>query len=173
LTDPGISIREERPTDCQAIAAVNRAAFAGDFEANLVAELRANGDAVLSLVAETDGRIAGHIFFSTLPIESEGEAIPAVALAPIAVLPAYQRQGIGAALVRNGLNLCRGRGVPMVVVLGDPAWYTRFGFRAESARGLRTPWPGPHLMAIELASGALGSGHGIARYPAAFSRLEG
>jgi putative acetyltransferase len=88
------------------------------------------------------------------------------------VLPRWQRQGIGSALVRHGLALCRERGISAVVVLGDPAYYGRFGFSPALARGLKTPWSGPHLMAIELVAGSLGDGSVVAHYPAAFAALD-
>jgi putative acetyltransferase len=166
-------IRAEQLHDAAAVRAVNRAAFAGDAEADLVARLHADGDVLLSLIAVVGGDVVGHILFSRLPIATAGGVIPAAALAPLAVLPAHQRQGIGAALVRNGLIRCRERGVPAVVVLGEPAYYERFGFRANAARGLQTPWPGPHLMALELLPVGLGDGQGLARYPAAFASLAG
>ena len=166
------AIRAEQPHDAAAVRAVNRAAFGGDVEADLVARLHADGDVLLSLVAVDGDHVVGHILFSRLSIETARHVIQAAALAPLAVLPAVQRQGIGGALVRDGLVRCRERGVAAVVVLCDPVWYARFGFRAETARGLQTPWPGPHLMALELLPGGLGDGQGVvARYPAAFASL--
>jgi putative acetyltransferase len=162
-------IREESGHDRAAVRALHRAAFGGDVEADLVDRLHADGDALFGLVAERNGQIAGHILFSRLPIETRDIVIQAAALAPLAVLPEWQGQGIGAALVERGLSLCQERGIAAVVVLGDPAYYTRFGFRAETAARLQTPWSGPHLMAIELAPSSLGAEAGIASYPAAFS----
>jgi putative acetyltransferase len=89
------------------------------------------------------------------------------------VLPAWQSRGIGSALVRQGLKVCSGQGVPAVVVLGDPGYYGRFGFSAELARELQTPWSGPNLMAIELLPDGLGDGKGVARYPEAFLASAG
>jgi putative acetyltransferase len=171
MTDPSLVIREERSRDREAVRAVNVAAFGGDAEADLVERLRDDGDTLFGLVAEVGGQIAGHVLFSRLPIETARGVVSAAALAPLAVLPVWQRQGIGAALVREGLTRCRERQVPAVVVLGDPAYYSRFGFRTETARRLQTPWSGPHLMAVELAPGRLAGGQGVARYPAAFADL--
>jgi putative acetyltransferase len=163
------TIREEEPRDLEAVRAVNRGAFGGEGEAELVRRLWADGEVLFGLVAEVDGQVVGHVLFSRLPIElMSGEAVVAAALAPLAVLPAWQSRGIGSALVWQGLEECSGQGMPAVVVLGAPGYYTRFGFSAELALGLETPWSGPHLMAIELAPGGLGSGRGVARYPAAF-----
>jgi putative acetyltransferase len=171
---PTFTIRDENPADRDRVRAVNQLAFDGDVEADLVRVLYAAGEVLFGLVAEADGRLVGHILFSRLPIAmATGEVIPAAALAPLAVLPDWQRQGIGSALVRQGLARCQERDVPAVVVLGDPAYYTRFGFYVETARGLQTPWSGPHLMAIELTPGCLGDGQGVAHYPAAFMALGG
>lgn len=173
MTAPPItfSIRDESPQDSAAVRAVHLAAFAGVAEADLVARLYADGDVLCGLVAEQQSVIIGHILFSRLPVETSMGEVIAAALAPLAVLPEHQRQGIGSALVRRGLELCQQRGVPAVVVLGDPDYYGRFGFRAELARGLQTPWSGPYLMAIVLSAAGEGMRSGIARYPAAFTAL--
>ncbi len=173
MTPDRFTIRNEEPGDLEAVRVVNRAAFSGEVEADLVARLWADGDAVFGLVAEVDGRVIGHILFSRLPIEmASGDAIDAAALAPLAVLPSWQGRGIGSALMRQGLDVCGGRGVPAVIVLGDPGYYTRFGFSTELASRLQTPWSGPYLMAIELAPGGWGDGRGEARYPKAFMQLD-
>jgi putative acetyltransferase len=172
MTPSELIIRPEAPPDRAAVRGVNRAAFEGNAEADLVAQLHAAGDVLCSLVAEIDGCVVGHILFSRLPIALEREVVVAAALAPLAVLPERQRQGIGTALVHHGLAHCRERGIPAVVVLGDPHFYGRFGFSAELASGLQTPWSAPNLMAIELVAGSLGNGRGIPRYAPAFAALE-
>jgi putative acetyltransferase len=112
--------------------------------------------------------IVGHILFSHLPVHtSDGAIVPAAALAPMAVLPAYQRSGVGSALVRAGLQACADGGAQAVIVLGHPEYYPRFGFSAEAARGLRAPFSGPAFMALELAPGALPA-DGEVRYARAF-----
>lgn len=170
---PNWRIRPESPADHAAVRVVNQQAFGADAEAILVDALRDEGDALFALVAEAEGEIVGHILFSRLPIAmANGDEVVAAALAPLAVMPAWQRRGIGSALAREGLVRCRELGLPAVVVLGDPAYYTRFGFRPELARGLASPWSGPHLMALELTPGGLAGGRGVPRYADAFLRME-
>ena len=166
-----IQIREEAPGDFDQIAALLDLAFDGSDESRLVADLRAEGAAIAALVAVEKARIVGHVLFSELPIETAGDALRAAALAPLAVLPERQRQGIGSALVGAGLAACRERGVAAVVVLGDPDYYPRFGFSPEAARNLRAPFSGPAFMALELLPGCLDGGTGTVRYAEAFDRL--
>jgi putative acetyltransferase len=167
-------IRGETAGDYEAIRAVNRAAFGGDEEAALVDRLRADGLAVASLVAVEGGEIAGHILLSELPVETELGAVPAVSLAPMAVRPEWQRKGVGSALVHAGLDLCRARGKAVVIVLGHPGYYPRFGFSTELASRIQCPFPGAGdaWMALELAPGALSGITGSVRYPAAFGLVE-
>jgi putative acetyltransferase len=165
------AIRPETPDDRMAVRAVNRHAFGGDGEADLVERLRADGLVIASLVAVAGGKVIGHILFSALPIEIPEGDVRAAALAPMAVLPSHQRQGIGGALIRAGLAACRNAGIEAVVVLGHPDYYPRFGFSADAARKLHAPFSGPALMALELTRGVLAGG-GRVRYPAAFG-LEG
>ena len=129
--------------------------------------LRANGDAALSLVAENDSGVVGHILFSHLPIQGPAREAAAAALAPMSVLPRWQRRGVGSALVRAGLDRCRNAGFEAVVVLGHPTYYPRFGFSARLAQPLQAPFSGPAFMALELVPGALSAG-GVVRYPDAF-----
>src|SRR5262245_33560783 len=150
-----VSIREENERDREAIRRVNQLAFAQEEEARLVDALRAGGFSRLSLVAEKDGQVVGHILFSDLPIVAAAGTIPALALAPMAVLPEYQRQGIGSALVRQGLEVCRQRGHRVVIVVGHPHFYPRFGFSAARAAALESPFSGEAFMALELQERAL------------------
>jgi putative acetyltransferase len=163
-----VEVRGERPGDHAAIHEVNRLAFGGDDEARLVDALRAGGHVRLSLVAEDAGRVVGHVLFSDLPIESRQGTVPALALAPLAVLPARQRQGVGSLLVREGLRACARQGHRIVVVLGHPGYYPRFGFSAALARPLKSPFSGEAWMALELVPGALAGVAGEVRYPPPF-----
>jgi putative acetyltransferase len=158
--EPGdqVSIRRETDGDVAAIHAVNRLAFGQEDEARLVDELRNGGYVRLSLVAEVAGQIVGHILFSELPIATgDGRTIDALSLAPMAVTPEFQRRGIGSSLLKAALAQCRADGHCIVVVLGHPEYYPRFGFSSEQASQLSCPLPVPPeaWMAIELNPGAL------------------
>ena len=163
----GVQVRPEDDADFGAIRAVNREAFGTVAEADLVDALRANGDAALSLVAENDSGVVGHILFSHLPIRTSARDVAALALAPMSVLPRWQRRGVGSVLVRTGLDRCREAGFEAVVVLGHPTYYPRFGFSTRLAAPLEAPFSGPAFMALDLVPGAL-TGGGVVRYPGAF-----
>ncbi len=169
-----IIIRHETPSDIAAIHAVNKQAFDGrEAEPGLVDAIRKSENFIpeLSLVAEQNGQILGHILFSRIHIETENGQVPALALAPMAVLPGYQKQGIGSQLVRRGLDECKRLGHAIVIVLGHPAYYPRFGFSAASAKSLECPFGdcGNAWMALELIPGALQGMHGKVVYPSAFT----
>ena len=138
---------DQLPIDLPAIRDVNRLAFGGEDEARLVDALRDGVYVKVSLVAEEDGQVVGHILFSDLPIVTPGGTVEALALAPLAVLPSHQRRGIGSMLVGEGLRACRDAGHRIVVVLGHPEFYPRFGFSAKLAERLRSPFSGPAFMA--------------------------
>ncbi len=163
------AIRHETPADHEAVRQVNRLAFGQDDEAGIVDALRTGGSVRVSLVAEVGGAVVGHILFSDLPILTDGGTVPALSLAPMAVLPEFQRRGIGSALVQKGLEACRDRGHRIVVVLGHPAFYPRFGFSARLAEPLSNPFHGGEAwMAVELVPGALAGVSGWVRYPPPF-----
>src|SRR5262249_26345636 len=130
-------IRPETVADLDAIRHVNRLAFGQDTEARLVDALRDGDYLQVSLVAENAGQVVGHILFSKLPIITEAGTIWALALAPMAVLPEFQNQGIGSALVRSDLEACRDQGHRIVVVVGHPQFYPRFGFSPKLAAPLQ------------------------------------
>ena len=169
--NPKLIIREEAPQDREAIRLTNRLAFAGEDEAALVDRLRDSGAAALSLVAVLDGSVVGHILFSNLVIETALGAVGALSLAPMAVKPELQRQGIGSALVLRGLERCREQGHSIVVVLGHPGYYPRFGFSAKLAENLHGPYSGKAWMALELKESPLNGVRGTVRYPEAFAGL--
>lgn len=158
----------ENTEERSVIRSINEAAFGTPDEADLVDKLRFEGDALISLVAELEKRIVGHILFSRMWIETPSGLVAAVALAPLAVLPEHQRRGIGGRLIRYGLDLLRDRGEKIVIVVGHPGYYPRFGFSSEKARSLESTFPAGVFMAMELSPGALDSIRGRVIYPAAF-----
>jgi putative acetyltransferase len=164
-----ITIRPESSADENAIRHVNRLAFGQEDEARLVDALRDGGYVRVSLVAEHAGRVVGHILFSDLPIITRAGTVPALALAPMGVLPGLQNQGIGSALVQKGLEACRQQGHGVAVVLGHAQFYPRFGFSPKLAANLDSPFSGgDSFMALELVPGALGGVTGWVRYPPPF-----
>jgi putative acetyltransferase len=162
-------VRVETSSDIPAIRAVNDEAFGGPAEGVLVDALRREGLVMASLVAEDNGVVVGHILFSRVFIRSDSANVPAVALAPMAVVPARQRSGIGSTLVRAGLDLCRTLGEQIVLVVGHPTYYSRFGFSHALTRALQSPYDGEAFMALELVSGALIHVSGEVRYSAPFA----
>lgn len=164
-------IRSETAADYAAIRQVNQRAFGQDGEAQLVDALRAGGYVRVSLVAEVDGQVVGHILFSDLPIACGTGTVPAVALAPMAVLPPWQRQGIGAALIRQGLEVCRAQGQRAVIVLGHPQYYPRFGFSPDLAQQIESPYACAAFMALELTPAALAGVRGRVLYPPPFTEF--
>lgn len=163
-----LRIRREMPVDIVPIGSVMEAAFGRADESHLVSALRQQGYARLSLVAETDGDVVGHILFSALIIETPTAMVPGVALAPLAVAPAWQNQGVGSQLARDGLAACREQGHRIALVVGHPSYYPRFGFSAELARQLESPYAGDAFMALELARGALSGVRGRVVYAPPF-----
>ena len=123
-----ITIRTEQQEDLAAIRCIHELAFGGNGEALLVDRLRARQKLLVSLVAEDAGRLLGHIAFSRVTLDSPRSPGPGAGLAPMAVLPEHQKQGIGSLLVREGLEQCRGIGMRWIVVLGHADYYPRFGF---------------------------------------------
>lgn len=168
----GLRVRAEIVADAPAIAAVHEAAFPTDAEARLVSDLRRSGALRLSLVAEADGLVLGHIAFSPVQIDAPGAVVAGLGLAPVAVRPEHQGRGIGAALIRRGLALLRAERVPYVVVLGEPAYYGRFGFGPAHARGIGNEYGARDaFMIVELVPDGLPDQPGVARYGEAFARF--
>lgn len=169
-----IAIRPATGGDVAAIDALLRVAFAAPDEARLVQQLCIDDDMVLTLVAddEDSGTLAGMVAFSRMRVEVADRKVAAVALAPVAVAPAYRRQGVAEALVQAGLAQLRDAGVVLCFVLGDPAYYTRFGFSADWAKGFASRYAGEYLMALPLQDGAMPCGiRGAALHAPAFAKL--
>jgi putative acetyltransferase len=168
-------IRPERTEDHAAVHEVHRSAFGRENEAQLVETLRQSTNFIpeLSLVAVKNGRITGHILLSPIIIETQSDAVPALALAPIAVLPEFQNQGIGSELVRQGLKKCQRLGHKIVVVVGHPTYYSRFGFSSARAKGLEALFQvsDEALLVLELIPRALDGIKGIVKYSPAFDEV--
>ncbi len=158
-------VRGETRADQPAVYAVVAAAFARADEARLVEALRDAGDIELSLVAELDRRIIGHLALSRMTAP-----LPALALAPVSVIPSRQGQGVGARLIGRAVGLARQAGWAAIFVLGDPEYYARFGFSVEAASGFSSPYAGPHFMALPL-SDPLSPMTGALGHPPAFKAL--
>lgn len=166
-----IVIRREEPADAPAVSRVNEQAFGQPDEARLVDALRSAEAVTLSLVAEDDREIIGHILFSPVTIETAKGVFAGVGLAPMAVAPARQRSGVGSQLARVGLDLLRQEGHEVVVVVGHAEYYPRFGFRPGAPLGLRWEIDVPEdvFMVLELRPGALAERRGIVRYRREFA----
>jgi putative acetyltransferase len=169
-----VEIREEKFEDVRGISAVHDAAFGRRNEGHLVERLREEGLIAASLVASDSGRIVANAVFSRLTVRSSGKPIAAAALAPVAVTPTRQSRGIGARLIRSGLTLCAQRGYDIVVVLGDPQYYRRFGFSSELAKNVRSRYScaGPAWMAVELHISNRPLTPCEVTYPAAFEEAD-
>ena len=164
-----VVIRPEKPSDAPRIHAIHVASFQTPAEARLVDLLRAADSLRVSLVAEVGDVIVGHVAFSPVTAAS---GIEGAGLAPIAVADRYRRRGIGAGLVRTGLDACRKANFGWAIVLGEPAYYSRFGFRAASELGLSDEYRGgPAFQVIELIRGAVPVGAGLVRYAQEFATL--
>ena len=168
-----LTIRLEIPGDVEAIRYVNEQAFGQENESKLIEKLRNRGALTISLVAIQDGEIVGHIAFSPVKVESEGLSFEAITLAPLAVLPAYQGKGIGSQLVRAGLQECRRLGHEVVVLVGHPDYYPRFGFIPAKPEGIDCEFEVPEeaWMILELQEGALAGRLGIVRFQPEFHEV--
>jgi putative acetyltransferase len=168
-----LKVRAEAVEDFAAVRRVNELAFGQPGEASLVEALRAEARPQVSLVAVEGDRVVGHIFFSPVTVEDGASSFEAMALAPMAVLPELQRRGVGARLVREGLEACRRLGHEVVFVLGHPDYYPRFGFAPAATKGLSCEYdvPAEAFMVVELTPDALGGRRGRVRYLPAFARV--
>jgi putative acetyltransferase len=161
-----IDFREERQHDQKAVFQVVSSAFAQLAEAQLIEKLREGGDIVVSLVAEEDGQVVGHVLLSRMDAPFR-----ALALAPVSVIPTRQRSGIGSALIERAVQRARNDGWAAIFVLGDPSYYERFGFSAEAATGFSSPYAGRHFMMLRLWP-SLPATTGELRHAPAFGALN-
>jgi putative acetyltransferase len=167
-----LHIRAERLADQSLIRDLLKRAFGSDIEADLVDALRKEARPIISLVAQDAEEVIGHIMFSPVTLSSAPQRL-IMGLAPMAVSPARQRQGVGSALVRAGLGACQQLGATAVVVLGHPTYYPKFNFRPAREFGITSEYDVPDdvFMALELEARALRQTPGIVRYHPAFSRF--
>ncbi|MEA3012687.1 MAG: putative acetyltransferase [Sphingomonadales bacterium] len=162
-------LRPAEPSDAAAIRRVLMAAFPTAAEADLVEYLTRDGDAIVSLVAEREGEVIGHLLLSRMRVSG---AWRAVGLGPVGVIPGFRGGGIGAGLTEAALAIARATGEDLVFVLGEPDYYRRFGFSAETAAPFASPYAGPYFMALALRPGVALPAAGEAAYARAFSDLS-
>lgn len=167
-----MKVRAERPRDIEAIRRLHLQAFQpSPHEARLVELLRQAHKATISLAALAQGQLVGHILFSPISFEPVQPALRGLGLAPLAVLPDFQRRGIGSQLIERGLQACQESGYDLVVVLGDPRYYMRFGFARAKAHGLDNEYGADEaFMVMELRKGALDGIKGMVKYASQFKQ---
>jgi putative acetyltransferase len=158
-----LTIRPSTPADETAIAVVQTEAFGRPYEARLALSLIHAPQTTISLVAECEGRIVGHVLLSAIEAP-----VPSMALAPLAVLPEFREMLVGTALVREAIACAGQSGVQAIFVLGDNLYYERFGFSSSLADPFEVGWQGRNFMALELVEGCLAGKHGRLAYPEAF-----
>jgi len=168
-----IVIRPEQPEDIATIHQIVAQAFRQPAETQLVDMLRRNGKAIFSLVAEDNGRVVGHILFTEAVIDSAAGQLKGTGLAPLAVSPERQNEGIGSLLIEQGLKLCRKADYPFIVVLGHPEYYPRFGFVPASRFGIKSEYVvhDEVFMIIELREGSLAGFAGVVKYQPEFNEV--
>ncbi|MCB1384520.1 MAG: N-acetyltransferase [Nitratireductor sp.] len=158
-----LTVRRAVESDHAEVLRVEREAFGREDEATLVDRLVPAPEFTLSLIAECDGRAVGHVLLTEI-----AAPLRALALAPLAVIPAYREMQIGTQLVHQAISDARNAGYEAMFVLGDTLYYERFGFSSTLADPFEIAWQGPHFMALELAGGALAGKSGRLDYPVAF-----
>jgi putative acetyltransferase len=163
-------IRPAQARDAASIRAVQLSAFPTAAEADLVERLEGEGSSVVSLVAERNGEILGHLLLSRMSVSGDGRDYRALGLGPVAVKPSFQRAGLGSDLIRSAIAIAQATSEELIFVLGEPDYYSRFGFSAESAAPFRSPYAGPYLMALLLREVAIPR-TGKAEYAPAFAAL--
>jgi putative acetyltransferase len=166
-----ITVREEQSGDAAAIRKTHEQAFGQPQEADIVDNLRRNCRNLLSLVAVAGSQVVGHILFSPVEIKGRRTTVLGMGLAPMAVLPEFQRQGIGGSLVREGIARLLSRGCPFVIVLGHPEYYPRFGFEPASRYRIQSEWevPDDAFMILVLNPSSMLGISGVAVYRPEFA----
>jgi putative acetyltransferase len=167
-----ITIRPEEPADVEVIHSIHKSAFPTEAEARLVDRLREERKIALSLIAEVEKGVVGHVAFSPVSVDPQNPAKRGLGLGPVAVQPEWQRKGIGEQLIMRGIEDCRRDGYSYMVVLGEPEYYGRFGFHRASMFGLGNEYGvDDPFMALELSLGGLPKVPGIIKYVKVFSEL--
>jgi len=168
-----MNIRKEKDSDKKQIWKVHAEAFETEAEANLVNALRDSGIYFISLVAEEDEEIVGHILFTPVELIGDDSALKLMGLGPMAVLPKLQKKGIGSQLVKTGIKNCSTKGSDAIVVLGHPEYYPKFGFVSSVKCGIRSEYDAPDeaFMVLELKKSSLKDKNGIIKYQAAFGSV--
>ena len=170
-----MKIRQETPQDFKSIYNINHLAFEQEGESQLIEKIRKEDTFIpeLSLVAEQDGKVIGHILFSKIKIIGE-QTYPSLALAPMSVHPDFQKKGIGSELVTIGLQIAKKLNFEHIIVLGHKDYYPKFGFQKASTWNIRCPFevPDDHFMAIELVEGKLNNKGGLVEYPPVFYEVR-
>jgi len=161
-----IKIREEGPEDFIVIKEINDLAFGQEQESKIIDSLRKNCNNLLSIVGVDDGKVVGHIMFSPVIIDASEKPVWGMGLGPMAVLPEYQRKGIGSALVKEGISILRDRNCPFIILVGHPEYYPRFGFKKSSLYGIKCQWEVPEeaFMILVLDESAMSGVSGTAKY---------
>jgi putative acetyltransferase len=167
-----VDVRPATPGDADGVRQVHLSAFESSLEADLVERLGLDGDAAISLVAADGEAMIGHILFSRMTAEADGRSVDALGLAPVAVLPVRQRQGIGTDLIEAGLDAARLLGTQIVFVVGEPDYYGRFGFAAETAAPFASPYAGEYFQAKVLRNDFTLPASGRVDYAPAFAEME-
>ena len=168
-----LTLRDELPTDANGIDRVHRLAFPGDAEARLVRALREAGDLAISCVAEQGGQLIGHVAVSPMALVEQPSITGYLGLGPVAVVPDHQRQGVGSVLVEMALDRCRQAAARAVFVLGEPAFYSRFGFEPARRHGFTSDYPdaGDAFQILVLRPPLPDAYRGPIRYAPAFAAL--
>jgi len=167
-----ITIRSEEPADVEVIQSIHKSAFPTEAEARLVDRLREERKLALSLIAEVEKGVVGHVAFSPVSVDPQSPAKRGLGLGPVAVQPEWQRKGIGEQLIMRGIEDCRGEGYSYMVVLGEPEYYRKFGFRRASMYGLANEYGvDDPFMVLELRLGGLPKLPGVVKYVKVFSEL--
>ena len=162
-----VTIREENNNDKDDIRYINDSAFGQPQEGSVIDKLRESDSEVFSMVAEFDNKIVGHIFYSTAVIEGNNERVVGMGLAPMAVIPEYQKQGVGKQLIIESLKILNKKSVPFIIVLGHESYYPKFGFEKASKYGIKCQWdgvPDEAFMIMILNKEKMSNIHGVAHY---------